>query len=274
MMNVLDFKGLPLHYRVTGEGLPVILLHGFAEDGEIWNSQVASLETKYQVIVPDLPGSGKSGRPPDVSMEAMADVVKALVDAQQLRQPIMIGHSMGGYVTLAFAERYPASLKAFGLFHSTAYADSEEKKAARRKNADFIQKNGSHEFLKQSTPGLFSDEFKKAHPEIIDELIDKYKSFDPLSLAAYQHAMMLRPDRTNVLSAFPGPVLFVIGKHDTAIPFADSLQQCHLPEFGFINIFEDSGHMGMLEDSEKSNAALHEFIQHVYKEDTASIHDK
>lgn len=127
MNNTIDYSNCSLFYRIIGEGQPIVLLHGFAEDGDIWDQQAVYLKNNYLLIIPDLPGSGRSELSDDVSMEAMAGAVYAILEKEKVAEVIMIGHSMGGYVTLAFAERFPSLLKAFGLFHSTAFADSEEK---------------------------------------------------------------------------------------------------------------------------------------------------
>ena len=119
-----------------------MLVHGFGEDSRVWENQEAVLQQHFKLIIPDLPGSGKSALTEDVSMEGMARVLKEILDDLAIGSCIMIGHSMGGYITLAFAEKYPASLIAFGLFHSSAYADNEEKKTARRRGIEFIREQG------------------------------------------------------------------------------------------------------------------------------------
>lgn len=126
-----------------------------------------------------------------------------------------------------------------------------KKKASRRKNIANIHSNGAYEFLKQSIPALFSNEFKGNHPDVVEQLIEQYKGFDAESLAAYQEAMMQRPDRTEVLKKFLKPILFIVGRHDNAVPLNDSLQLCHMPAFSYIHMFEESGHMGMMEETEK-----------------------
>jgi pimeloyl-ACP methyl ester carboxylesterase len=175
----------------------------------------------------------------------------------------MLGHSMGGYITLAFAEKYSASLTAFGLVHSSAFADSEEKKAARRKSIDFIKNNGAYEFLKTSIPGLFkgSDGSKGSDGlEPYDPLIEKGKNFTSDALIHYYQAMIARPDRTAVLKKFTGPILFIIGEHDNAVPFQQSLQQCYLPTVSHVHILRNSAHMGMLEESDNVNKILIDFL--------------
>ena len=121
---------------------------GFGEDGTIWRAQF-DLFPSHQLIIPDLPGCGGSEIIEDISMEGLAEVVKAIfTDAVKDGKAVLIGHSMGGYVALAFSKIFPGLLNAFGLFHSTAFADIEEKKETRRKGIEFIQKHSGPEFLK------------------------------------------------------------------------------------------------------------------------------
>ncbi len=266
MQKAIQYKDVNLSYQVFGNGNPVVLIHGVAEDGNVWQEQVAALQKTFKLVVIDLPGSGRSAANGHFAMEDLADAVHAVLAAEVIAQAVLIGHSMGGYVLLAFAEKYPAQVNAFGLFHSSAFADDGEKMKTREKNVQFILKNGTEAFLQQSTPTLFSEWSKKNDPSIAVELIERYKNFSPDSLAAYQQAMKVRPDRTALFKRFVKPVLFIIGRYDNAIPFADSLKQCHLPVFSYIHILEDSGHMGLLEETEKSNAILQNFLHDVYLE--------
>lgn len=254
----------PVYYNATGEGHPVVLLHGLAEDATIWDLQADFLSGSYRLIIPDLPGSGRSPLPADLSMESLAGAVKAVLEAEGVQQAVLIGHSMGGYVMLAFAELYPQLVKALGLFHSTAYADGEEKRAARKRNMEFIGTHGSHAFLKQAIPALFIPGSKQQHPEKVNNLIEKYKDFNPHSLVAYNEAMLQRPDRSRLLADAAYPVLFIIGKQDGTIPLEQSLEQSHLPLTAYINVLDSSGHMGMLEETDKSNEAMKKFLEDVY----------
>lgn len=252
---------LSLYYRIQGHGVPVMLLHGFGEDGTIWDGMKDQLAANHRVIVPDFRGSGRStGNLDNLTIDKLAEDVKKIIDKEELAELIMIGHSMGGYVTLAFAEKYGHLLKSFGLFHSTAFADSDEKKESRNKNMDFIRKHGSAKFLQQAVPTLFSEEFRNARPEVVDEIISRYSNFSPGALVQYTEAMKNRPDRTAVLHSFKKPVLFIMGEHDTAVPLEQSLKQCSIPEFSYIYICVHSGHMGMLEEPEFCLKALLEFL--------------
>jgi pimeloyl-ACP methyl ester carboxylesterase len=167
---------------------------------------------------------------------------------------------MGGYITLAFAEKYPELLTAFGLFHSSAFADSEEKKETRRKGIAFIKKAGAFEFLKTSTPNMYSPKTKEQAPALIEEHLASVRNFSAEALVLYYEAMMQRPDRTGVLRQSHVPVLFVMGRHDNAVPLEDALKQCHLPPLSYIHLLENSGHTGMKEEPETANQLLTGFV--------------
>lgn len=256
-----------------GTGLPVVLLHGFAEDNRIWDNQVAFLKNDYKLILPDLPGSGKSEMinsplsegeglgvrsiDDNIGMEDYALCIKQILDEENISHCIMIGHSMGGYITLAFAEKFPEVLMAFGLFHSSAYADDDEKVNIRKKAIGFIESNGSEAFLKTSIPGLFMEQGNSKLPEA---LLERGKSFLPAVLIQYYKAMIARQDRTKILKNTAMPVLFIMGEHDKAIPFKKSLEQSHIAKQTHVHILRNSAHMGMLEEPDKINEILANFL--------------
>ncbi len=268
-MPYIQFQNKKIFYRIEGEGKPVLLLHGFAEDGNIWNKQISALKENNLFIIPGLPGSGQSEMlDGNATLEDYAEVVKAIADEaifknKKENQFCLIGHSMGGYITLAFAEKYPSLLNSFGLFHSSAFADNDEKIAARKKSIAFIKKNGTHAFLKTSIPNLFSEETKKNKPESIEELFNIAKNISPEALVQYYEAMIKRPNRVSVLQSFENPVLFIIGKNDAAVPLQSSLEQCQVPAISIIHILQHSGHEGMWEEEELSNGFLKEFFDNL-----------
>ena len=262
-LRSFQYGSSSIFYRVAGNGRPILLLHGFGEDGDIWIRQVECLKDHFRLIIPDLPGSGHSELIPDMSIEGMAVVIKEIctiefsgLPAQQAEGLVLVGHSMGGHITLAFAEKYPERISSFGLVHSSAYADSEEKKQARLKSIEFIKRHGSYAFLKTSIPGLFWNEWLNINGEIVEELIEKGKHFSSEALISYYQAMMERPDRTSVLKNFKGPVHYIMGEHDMAVPFEHSLQECYIPQRSEVYILRNSAHMGMLEETEKVNRIL------------------
>ena len=264
--NNFIYRETQIAYKIFGQGEAVVLLHGFGEDSSIWDNQIDFLEPLCKLIIPDLPGTGYSRllKQQNVGLEDYADCIKALLDELEIESCILLGHSMGGYITLAFAEKYRDYIEAFGLVHSTAYADTEEKIATRKKGIKFIEEHGPHAFLKYSTPNLFSEEFKKQHEDVIRTLIDKGKNFSVEALIQYYKAMIERPDRTEVLKESEVPVLFIIGTEDVAAPMKDLMNQVHLPKQSHIHVIENVGHISTLEKPEELNEHLVAFIKNVF----------
>lgn len=268
--RVLETDEQKIFYRVIGSGKPLFFIHGFGEDGSIWNTLIDVLKGQYQCIVPDLPGSGKSQmKKGSWTMEAFAEAIRTIFIHEDVKRSVLIGHSMGGYISLAFAQKYPKLLEGFGLFHSSAFADNEEKKAMRRRGIEFIKEHGAAKFLEQATPKLFSEGFKEKKPEAVQELVARFTNFEDSSLVHYYEAMMQRPDRIHVLENFNRPILFIMGEHDTAVPLSDGLKQCHMPRLSYIHILRNSGHMGMIEEADKCGEIVLKFLQDIGRTDSA-----
>ena len=168
---------------------------------------------------------------------------------------------MGGYISLAFAEKYSDSLQGLGLFNSTAFADSDEKVANRKKGIEFIQTHGPLAFLKNTIPNLFAPQTREKNPEIPARLITLADNFSGEALVSYYESMIRRPDRSVLLSKLSIPVLIVMGEHDQAVPLADALRLCKLPKKAYIHTLTKSGHMGMWEEPERSHQLLREFLK-------------
>lgn len=260
----IQFKGAAIEYDLHGSGNPLLLLHGFGVDRTIWDGMIPALAETHLVLAPDIPGIGHSCliEEKDVSMDTYAELLAALLQQEKIATCTIIGHSMGGYITLAFAEKYPEKLGAFGLFHSSAYADNEEKKNTRRKGIEFTKKNGVSAFLRTSTPGLFANPEK--HQAEIDDLVKKGSIMKPAAVEQFYEAMMARPDRTAVLKTFPNPILFILGEHDKAVPFEQGLAQTKLPAEAHVHILKQSGHLGMLEEPEKSLLNVQHFLARIF----------
>jgi pimeloyl-ACP methyl ester carboxylesterase len=250
-------------YRQIGEGPVVVLLHGFGEEGSIWSQQFHAF-SGFQLIIPDLPGSGRSEMTGDMSMEGLAETIYQLLEHLHVNNSIIIGHSMGGYAALAFAEKYPERLNGLGLFHSSAFADTEEKKETRKKGMAFIEQHGAFEFLKTTIPNLYSEQTKGGNPEMIRAQVQGAHNFSGAALVRYYASMIQRPDRTGVLKTITVPMLFILGKFDTAVPLSAGLQQCILPQLSYIHILESSGHMGMREEPDKANALLLNYFKRIH----------
>jgi len=264
MQKQFHYKGSSINYLDEGAGNVIVLIHGFAEDASVWQGQTSFLSHNYRVLVPEMPGSGQSGYNPALTtIDDFADAIAALLNYESIDQCIVLGHSMGGYITLALAEKYPQYLKGFGLVHSTAFADSDEKKLNRERGIKLIEDHGAHAFIRNTTPNLFTAAYKKNSSDKIEGLIEKGAGFTKKALQQYYRVMMTRPDRTLVLQQSAVPVLFIAGSEDVAVPLSDSLKQFHMPGNAHICILENSGHMGMWEEEDKTNETIGAFAGYV-----------
>jgi pimeloyl-ACP methyl ester carboxylesterase len=251
-----------LFYTDQGQGLPVVLLHGFCETHEIWHAFEDKLSYQFRVLNVDLPGFGKSELPQEnFTLETIAEKIQDLLKSLEIEECVMIGHSLGGYVTLAFAEAYPQMLQGFGLFNSTAFADTEEKKKVRNRTIEFVEKHGVENFIQSFVPDLFYRKRREALSEQIEEAIRICKQTPLKSLTAYTLAMRDRKERIHVLKNFNRPILFVAGDEDGAVPLEKTKEQCFLPKNHDVHILAQTGHMGMFEREEDSLRIVENFLK-------------
>lgn len=261
-MKSIVFRSKSVFYKSEGNGPAVILVHGFGEDSSIWDSSIEFCKKDFRLIAPDLPGSGDSPLSAEgSSMELMAEMLAEIIKAESVSTISLVGHSMGGYISLAFAANYSEKLRSLGLFHSTAYPDNEEKKEARRKSISFIGQHGADKFIRQSTPNLFSESFKEKHPSIVSEFTERNTNFSQEALVSYYEAMIARPDRSDVLKEITKPMMFIMGRFDNAIPLESNMSQCHLPTIAYLKILENSGHVGMIEEPDQALPFLFNFLK-------------
>jgi pimeloyl-ACP methyl ester carboxylesterase len=223
----------------------------------VWDDFVPLLSDTNKVITIDLPGFGKStALESPFTIEQIADTILDWLLAEKISESMLIGHSLGGYVALAMAEKRPDLFSGLGLFHSTAFADTAEKKESRLKVIDFINKNGVLAFTTNFIPPLFADQNHWAIAKVREIAIQS--SYD--AVVGYTNAMRNRPDRTLVLKKLKIPVLFLAGEADAGIPFETILtqaKQCESPE---IQILKEVAHMGMFENPEASAAIIRAFV--------------
>lgn len=235
-----------LHYHVKGSGPSIVLLHGFCESLKIWDAFANSLSQTYQVISIDLPGFGKSSFS-SPSIDGFADEVQSVLMHLSVEKCIMIGHSMGGYVTLAYAEKYPDQLLGMGLFHSSAYADAEENKIKRDQGIQSVTEHGTVSFVQGLLPKLFPPQSETIYQGVMDELVKDMEDIPPENVANALLAMKKRPDRTHILKTVDFPVLFIVGKLDQVIPLEKTIAQYAFPNDSIVHFLGDVAHMGMFE---------------------------
>ena len=252
-----------IHYSESGTGNPIILIHGYCEDSRVWNSLSDSLSSEFRILCPDLPGFGKSDRLEETSIEHVADEIAKWLDGLGINECLMIGHSLGGYVTLAFAEKYPERLSGYGLFNSTATADSEEKKKTRAAVEAFVNNYGAPRFIESLVPALFRAEFQKSDYAQYREFVKIALDSDKHAIIDYAYAMRDRADRQSVLQQGSLPVLFIAGQEDNVVPLDVSKAQAENKEGISFHILEDTAHMGMYEEPEKSAELIRSFAHSI-----------
>jgi pimeloyl-ACP methyl ester carboxylesterase len=173
----------------------------------------------------------------------------------------VLGHSMGGYIGLSFADYYINHVIGLGLIHSTTFEDSPAKKETRLKVAEFILEHGTQKFLETSTQNLFSNKFKQTHPDKIQNVMDSVSDVSPEAMVQFVMAMRNRKSHAHKLSQQRIPIWMIVGEDDIAVPIEDSSQQTQLLPPNHVIILKEVGHMGMLEATQEVNNALLTFIQ-------------
>lgn len=256
--NIL-YKNINISYSDTGKGTAVVLLHGFLENSTMWDAFRPEFSKKYRVITIDLLGHGETGCLGYVhSMEDMADAVHAVLHELRIRKAIFVGHSMGGYVALAFAEMYPDIVKGIVLQNSTSRADSDERKANRDRAIKAVKQSYSN-FVRMSIANLFSeDNRERLESEIENVKLEALKT--PLQgVVAALEGMKTRKDREVILHFAPYPVLLVLGKKDPVLNYDENLEQ--VEGTGVKLITYPDGHMSHIENREQLLKDLPEFFK-------------
>jgi pimeloyl-ACP methyl ester carboxylesterase len=238
-----------IFYRKFGKGYPVILIHGFCETHEIWNGLSEGLSKEFKIYVIDLPGFGSSPLlQTPFSVDDVGEKVFEWIAQQKIDKPIVIGHSLGGYVALAIAKKHPEKIAGLGLIQSTAFPDSEEKKANRNKVIEFVKAHGTDPFIDTFVPGLFYDKKHSAIPEV--DTIARKTSKE--TLLAYSAVMRDRPSSIDFIKGTSAPILIVGGEKDTIITAEVTLEVGRLASNSVVHLVKNIGHMAMYESPEEA----------------------
>lgn len=247
-----------LNYRELGNGPVVLLIHGFPMNQHVWDDFAEKLSESYQVVTIDLPGFGKSAPlAKGFTLEDVAREVLGLIHAKKYQHPIIIGHSLGGYVTLAMAEQEPGLASGICLFHSTALADSQEKKASRDKVLEFIARQGVEAFTSNFVGQLYSDPQHSSITKVKKIAVESSRE----TVEGYTRAMRDRKDRTHVVRSFHRPLLLLGGENDQGIPPDTLRQQASLNPNAEAVILPEVAHMGMFEAEATCLKKIKEFLK-------------
>ena len=258
-MNQLLHKNTKISYSDTGKGNAVVLLHGFLENQTMWQDLVPEWSKKYRVITIDLLGHGESGCLGYVhSMEDNAEAVRSVLSELRIRKAIFVGHSMGGYVALAFAELYPENVRGLVLLNSTSKADSEERKTNRSRAIKAVKKDYIG-FVRLSIANLFSPDNRE---RLIDEIekvkIEALKT--PLQgVVASLEGMKIRKDREVLLHLTPYPKMLILGEKDPVLIYETALQQIENTAVKLITL--PDGHMSHIENRDELKDVLLGFFK-------------
>lgn len=210
----LDYKNNQIHYEVYGQGTTLVLLHGFLESSIMWKPLLPELAKHNFVITLDLPGHGNSDDIANIhSMELMAEVVNELLKHLQIPSATFVGHSMGGYITLAFAELFPKKIQKLVLLNSTPAADSEERKENRDRALKVIEKNPSA-FISMAITNLFAETSRQKFSSEINSLKKEANSFPLEGIKAAIKGMRDRKDRTEILKSFSKEKYSILSEKD------------------------------------------------------------
>ncbi len=261
MLKTARYKNERVTFFDKGKGKVVVLLHGYLGSHKIWEQTINDLSRSYRVIAIDLPGHGQTECVGYAhSMNLMAKCVKAVLDTLRVKKYVIIGHSMGGYVGLAFADLFPDHLRGLCLYHSTAYADSDEKKKDRLRAINAVKANRSI-YTRNTIKNLFATKNLKYLKEEIAFATNIAKATTQKGIIAALHGMKDRPRRDIILGLVQYPIMMVIGEHDNILPYDQLLEQSQIIKNKTVLYLEHDGHFGFLESPKQSNAALRKFLR-------------
>ncbi|GGG28563.1 alpha/beta fold hydrolase [Hymenobacter glacieicola] len=243
----------------------LVFLHGFLESNEIWDDFLRDFPADYRALRLNLPGYGPEPQTGlDYSFEAAADYVQTQLRAEGVHQVLLVGHSMGGYVALAFAEKFPAQVAGLCLFHSSSLPDLEEDQERRQRNRKFLEEQGVAAFTEE----FLKPQFSAAHRESMEHhlaMLQRIGAAVPLETAlGSMEAMAQRPDRRPVLEKATYPVLFIAGKDDKAVPLAKTHEESLLPDHSTVLWLANVGHLGFLERPTDTRKAIEGFAELVF----------
>ncbi|WP_185850899.1 alpha/beta fold hydrolase [Blattabacterium cuenoti] len=265
-----------VYYKKKGNGIPIVFLHGFMESSEIWNDVYELISNKYKVLLIDCPGHGKSllskKRETIYTMEEAADSIKTILEKENIKKAVFVGHSMGGYIALALSEKYPEIFLGLCLLHSTAESDTKEK---RKKRFQSIKLAIDHYplFVSSNISKLFN-------PEKLDFFQKKFIFLKKIafsttihSVVSFLRGMSIRKDRRFLLKTTTFPKLYIIGMYDSILPYKKLREEA---KQGYKSFYAEipTGHIAPIEDPTKIVNILENFIRNnIVKNKTTDDHE-
>lgn len=257
-------NGQRLAYRRHGipEVAPLVLLHGFCENASLWSPVLPHLSARNIVCI-ELPGFGESDTVSDATLRTYANAVKGVLDALDIAQCCLVGHSLGGYTALAFAAQYAPRLLGLGLVHSHPFTDTEAARESRRQGITLLEGGKKDLYVKQLFDRLFTKEFATKRADVVAELVAQGVLGPAQGMIDALNAMMMREAHTDTLAQLAIPVFFALGEEDVLVPKEMIHEMIHLPNCADIHIWPNVAHMSMYEAPELLGPALNTFAESV-----------
>lgn len=257
----LKYKGVNIFYTDAGKGNPVVMLHGFLENSTMWNAFIPELSKNNRVICIDLLGHGKTECLGYVhTMEHMAEVVEAVLSHLKVSHFTIIGHSMGGYVALALAEKNPNALKGLCLMNSTALPDTKEKKQNRDRAIVAVKQNYKT-FIRIAVNNLFRPKNRIAFAEKIKDVINEALQTPLQGIVAALEGMKIRKNREHVLQSSHFNKMMIISKKDPVLDYETLINQTKNNTIKIVE-FPD-GHMSHIENESKFLLEIVHFVENI-----------
>lgn len=240
---IADLNGIRIHYEEYGQGKPVVILHGLALDGSIWDEVVRLYSDQARFIVPDLRGHGKTNTgDANESLEQFADDLLTLVNHLQLEHFTLVGHSMGGYISLVVAEKYPERLDGLVMVTSNARSDSSEKREARFTEAELANQSGMGAIAETMAQKLTT------RTELRQRIIPTIRNTDPQGFANVQYAIASRRNQLGLLQKQEIPLLAIAGSDDQLMKPEVVFEMAQAGKYGKAVVLPGVGHLPMLEE--------------------------
>jgi pimeloyl-ACP methyl ester carboxylesterase len=264
MIRSIIFNGIPVSYSDTGEGRPVVFLHGYLESGEVWQPLTDLLSREFRVIAADLPGHGRSGvAGGEHTMEFLAGAVRAVIADAGADRVLMAGHSLGGYAALAFAELWPGLLSGYVLFHSHPHADTAEAIEKRMREIAVVRAGKKNIMYPGNVSMMFSEENLSAMPEALARIMEIASGNPGEGIIALLNGMISRPSRQSVVESGRVPLLWILGRGDLYFTPEMALRDIKLPANAQVVILENSGHLGFIEETERAAQLITDFARRI-----------
>jgi pimeloyl-ACP methyl ester carboxylesterase len=257
-----SYKGGRIHYSDSGKGDPIVLLHGYLESSEVWNGFAERLGSVFRVISADLPGHGLSDVYGDVhTMEFMATAIKELTDHLGFKKVFMAGHSLGGYVALAYLELYPEHLTGYCLFHSQPFPDTPAALDKRRREIEIVKMGKKNLMYPDNVIRMFAASNLEKFAAELQRSKDIASKIPGEGIIAVLKGMMVRPSRLSFMEKGKVPCLWILGLMDNYIACEHIQTMVNLPFNARAVILKNSGHLGFIEEESQSVKVVSDFVR-------------